>query len=93
DTQGGVALEDWTVKVISVNSGEELGDITSSFMVESLINSTNGNPQIIWSLENIPIDFGWELIYMKITQVSGETFYSQPFKITSIDQEKTSQIH
>jgi len=30
---------------------------------------------------------------MKITQVSGETFYSQPFKITAIDEEKTSQIH
>ncbi len=93
NTPNGINLEDWTVKVISVCSGEELGDITESFMVEVLTNSTNGNPQFIWSLKNIPIDFGWGLIYLKITQSVGETFYSQPFKITAIDSEKTAQIN
>lgn len=93
NTPNGINLEDWTVKVISVCTGEELGDITDSFMVESLTNSTNGNPQIVWSLTDIQTDFGWGLIYLKITQTLGETFYSQPFKITAIDSEKTAQIN
>lgn len=91
NTPNGINLEDWTVKVMSI-CGTELGDITDSFMVESLTNSTNGNPQFIWSLTNIPIDFGYGLVYMKITQAVGETFYSTPFKITEIESEKTCQI-
>jgi len=92
NTPNGINLEDWTVKVMSI-CGEELGDITDNFLVESLTNSDNGNPQFIWSLTNIPIDFGFGLVYMKITQAVGETFYSQPFKITDIDSEKTCQIN
>lgn len=92
NTPNGINLEDWTVKVLSI-CGEEIGDITESFMVESLTNSDNGNPQFVWSLKNIPQDFGWRLIYLKITQTLGETFYSQPFKITNIDSEKTAQIN
>lgn len=92
NTPSGINLEDWTVKVHSVCTGEELGDITDAFMVESLTNSVNGNPQFVWSLTNIQTDFGWGLIYMKITQTLGETFYSTPFKITVIDAEKTARI-
>jgi len=92
NTPGGINLEDWTVKVMSL-CGDELGDITESFLVESLTNSDNGNPQFIWSLKNIAQDFGWELIYLQITQAVGETFYSQPFKITSIYSEKTAQFN
>ncbi len=93
DTPDGINLEDWTVKVMSL-CGKELGDISESFLVEPIqVNSDNGNPQFIWSLTNIPQDFGWGLIYMKITQAVGDTFYSQPFKITNIDSEKTAQIH
>lgn len=92
NTPNGINLEDWTVKVVSLCSGEILGDITDSFMIESLTNSTNGNPQFVWSLKNIQQDFGWDLIYLQITQAVGETFFSQPFKITDIDSEKTSFI-
>lgn len=92
NTPNGMNLEDWTVKVFSL-CGEELGDITDSFMVESLTNSDNGNPQFIWSLQNITQDFGWNLIYLQITQSVGETFYSQPFRITAINSEKVSQIN
>lgn len=91
NTTGGINLEDWVVKVFSL-CGEELGDITPSFMVESLTNSDNGNPQFIWSLANIPQDFGWGLIYLQILQSSGELFYTTPFKITAIDEEKTAFI-
>ena len=44
DTPNGINLEDWIVKVYSL-CGKELGDITNNFMVESLTNSTHGNPQ------------------------------------------------
>lgn len=91
NTPGGINLEDWVVKVFSI-CGEELGDITSSFMVESLTNSDNGNPQFIWSLTNILQDFGWGLVYLEITQSVGEKFYTTPFKITEIDSEKTAFI-
>lgn len=91
NTPNGINLEDWVVKVYSL-CGTELGDITSSFMVESLTNSDNGNPQFIWSLTNIPQDFGWGLIYLEITQSLGEKFYTNPFKITAIDEEKTAFI-
>jgi len=91
NTTGGINLEDWVVKVFSL-CGTELGDITPSFMVESLTNSDNGNPQFIWSLTNIPQDFGWGLIYLEITQSLGEKFYTNPFKITAIDEEKTAFI-
>lgn len=93
NTPNGIHLEDWIVKVISVCSGEELGDITTSFLVEPiLVNSDNGDPQFIWSLKNIPIDLGSDLIYLKITQSEGDTFYSQPFKITAYESEKVCQI-
>lgn len=89
---GGIKLEDWTVKVMSM-CGNELGDITDSFLVEPIeVNSDDGSPQFIWSLKNIPIDFGYDLIYLQITQAFGDTFYSQPFKITAIGSEKTCQI-
>jgi len=41
---------------------------------------------------NITQDFGWGLIYLQITQAVGETFYTNPFKITEIDSEKTAFI-
>jgi len=91
NTPNGINLEDWIVKVMSI-CGEELGDITDSFTVESLTNSDNGNPQLFWSLKNIPLDFGNQLIYLQITQILSETFYSQPFKITAQEEEKNAQI-
>lgn len=92
NTPAGIHLEDWIVKVMSM-CGEELGDITDSFLVEPIqVNSDNGDAQILWSLKNIPIDFGFELIYLQISQSLGEAFYSQPFKITEIESEKTCQI-
>lgn len=93
NTPGGIHLEDWTVKVMSL-CGDELGDITDSFLVEPIqVNADDGTPQFIWSLKNIPDDFGFDLIYLQITQTLGETFYSQPFKITAINSEKTAQFN
>ena len=92
NTPNGINLEDWIVKVYSL-CGKELGDISESFLVESFTNSENGNRQFFWSLQNISQDFGWQLIYLQITQILGETFYTQPFRITDVDKEKTTQIN
>lgn len=91
NTPNGINLEDWTVFGVSLCGNFE-HDITSSFTVEKLTNSLNGNPQFIWSLQNVPIDFGWGLIYLRIEQALGETFYSTPFKLTAINEEFVSQI-
>lgn len=92
NTPNGINLEDWIVKVYSL-CGKELGDISESFLVESFTNSENGNSQFFWSLQNISQDFGWDLVYLKINQILGETFYTNPFRITAIEQEKTTQIN
>ena len=91
NTPNGINLEDWTVYVVDCKGTKT--DITSSFMVESLTNSDNGNPQLYWSLKNIPTDFGWKMIYLEINQAVGETFYSTPFMITDTDNDRVSQFH
>lgn len=92
NTPDGINLEDWTVYGVDLCDETKFQDITPSFMVDKLTNSLNGDPQLIWSLTNVPVDFGWDLIYLRIEQANGETFYSNPFKLTAIDSEKTSQI-
>lgn len=92
NTPLGIDLEDWTVYGVDMRTG--IGqDITDSFNVDGLTNSENGNPQLIWSLTNVPIDFGVKMIYLKIEQALGETFYSQPFLLTNYAKEKTTQFH
>ena len=91
NTPNGINLEDWTVYVVDCKGTKT--DITSSFLVESLTNSDNGNPQLYWSLKNIPTDFGWKMIYLEINQSVGETFYSTPFMITNTDNARVSQFH
>ena len=92
NTPDGINLEDWAVFVVNLCTGEKT-DITDYFLVETLTNSANGNPQFYWSLKNIPFDFGWDLVYLEITQTLGETFYSTPFQITNIESEYTNQFH
>jgi len=91
NTPNGINLEDWTVFVVDCKGNKT--NITSSFLVESLTNSDNGNPQFYWSLKNIPHDFGWKMVYLEINQAVGETFYSTPFMITNIDSARTTQFH
>jgi hypothetical protein len=92
NTLGGVILEDWTVNVVDLCT-EVQTNITSKFNVEKLFNSDNGDPQIVWSLQNIVNDFGYNLVYLEITQTLGETFYTNPFLITAIEEDKTSIFH
>lgn len=92
ETPTGIILEDWTVAAMSI-CGNISVDITDSFVVERKTNATDGSPQIIWSLTNIDADFGIKPVYLKITQAVGETFYSQPFLLTNLYKEKTTQFH
>jgi hypothetical protein len=92
NTPLGINLEDWTVKGVNIRTGVEQ-DITTSFNVDSITNSENGNPQLYWSLTNVTIDFGVDMIYLKIDQALGETFYTQPFLLTNQGKDWTTQFH
>ncbi len=92
NTPLGLNLEDWTVYGVNIRT-EVKQDITDSFNVDSLTNSENGNPQLYWSLTNVPIDFGVDMIYLRIEQALGETFYSQPFLLTDLRKDYTTQFH
>jgi hypothetical protein len=92
NTPSGIDLEDWQVNVVNLKT-EVKTDITPYFLVESLTNSLNGEPQLFWSLTDVPFDFGYTLVYLEITQAIGEVFYSTPFLLTDINSERTSQFH
>lgn len=92
NTPLGLNLEDWTVFGVNIRNGVEQ-DITDSFNVDSFTNSENGNPQLYWSLTNVTIDFGVDMIYLRIEQALGETFYSQPFLLTDLRKDYTTQFH
>lgn len=92
NTPNGISLEDWVVYAVDMCSGEKT-NISASFMVEELTNSTNGDPQLFWSLTNVPVDFGYNLIYLEINQIFGETFYSSPFLLTNEESDKVTQFH
>jgi hypothetical protein len=92
NTLGGINLEDWQVNIVNINT-EVKTDVTAYFFVDSLTNSLDGSPQLYWSLTNVPFDFGYELVYLEINQLIGETFYSTPFTLTNNDSERVSQFH
>lgn len=92
DTPNGIDLEDWTVNVVDLCKGTKT-DVTDYFFVDSLTNSLDGSPQLFWSLTNVPFDFGYRLVYLEIEQAVGELFYSTPFLLTNIENEKATQFH
>jgi hypothetical protein len=92
NTPDGINLEDWIVKVVDLCK-ETKTDITPYFFVDSFTNDLDGAPQLYWSLTNVPFDFGYKLVYLEISQLNAETFYSNPFLLTNIENEKTTQFH
>ena len=87
----GIYLEDWKVFIVEVCS-EKQTEITDCFLIENVFKDTNGKNQFTWSLKNIPYDFGFKMVYLKIEQQVGELFYSNLFQITKSDSEKTTRI-
>lgn len=92
DTPDGLIVNDWIVNAVTLYKNVKT-DITAYFNVDSVTNSLNGNPQLFWSLTDVPFDFGSNLIYLEVQQAIGETFYSQPFLLTDYENEKTTQFH
>ena len=92
ETTSGLVIEDWQVNVVDL-CNETTTDITDYFTVESTTTDDDGSPQLYWSLTSVPYDFGYNLIYLEITQSEGETFYTNPFMITDVESEKTTQCH
>ena len=91
NTEYGISLEDWTVWIVDCKGVKV--EVTAYFMVEKLVNANDGTPQIVWSLLNVPFDFGWKMVYLEINQNFGETFYSNRFMLTDINKDKTVQLH
>jgi hypothetical protein len=92
NTPLGIDLEDWQVNAVDLCTGVKT-DITSYFFVDRLTNDLDGAPQFYWSLTDVPFDFGYNLIYLEINQLLGETFYTSPFMLTEIESERTTQFH
>lgn len=86
----GVEVEDWTASIVKVCDGSET-DITAYFEVLDVFFDDNGANQIYWQIQNVPFDYGQDLVYLKITQFD-KTYYSNPFKLTNQDSEYTSRI-
>lgn len=87
----GIELEDWNVSVYTV-CGRLLGSVTEYFFVDEIFNDDNGQPQIVWSLNGFPDIFGYGLVYLQIQQQAGETFWTNPFEMSSERSEFVSRF-
>lgn len=87
---GGINLEDRTAYIVDCDGNET--DISLYFAIDEIFTDINGDNQIVWSLTNVPFDFGYEFVYLKVIQTIGETFYSNKFMLTDYESEKTSRL-
>lgn len=90
NVSGGIYLEDW--ECIAVTRCGVETDLTDYFVLENVFTDDNGDNQFTWSLTNVPFDFGCELITLKVTQLIGETFYSNWFQLTDYDSDKYIRV-
>jgi hypothetical protein len=88
--KGGIELEDWTVYVVG-SCGNET-DVTNYFTVEDIFTDDNGDNQFVWSITNVPFDFGYDLVHLKAIQTIGETFYSNWFLFTENESDLTTRV-
>jgi hypothetical protein len=78
----GIEIEDYIVKVKDL-CGNTLDVITDYFeVVRNFQDPNTGLPQIEWSINNVPYDFGYNLIYLEIQSGANGYVYSSPFMIT-----------
>jgi hypothetical protein len=91
NVSSGIELEDWSAYIVNTWDSSET-DITSYFTIENVFTDDNGNAQFTWSLTNVPFDFGNKMVYLKVSQTIGETFYSNMFQFTENNSEKTIRI-
>lgn len=91
NVSGGINLEDWTAYIVNTWDDSET-DVTSYFSVDSIFTDSDGYNQFNWSLTNIPNDFGSKMVYLKVNQLVGDTFYSNMFQLTSTKSERTTRV-
>jgi hypothetical protein len=91
NVSGGIELEDWTAVIVNTWDNSET-DVTAYFLVEDTFNDTDGFPQFDWSLTNVPYDFGSRMVYLKVDQLIGQTFYSNMFQLTANNSDKTTRL-
>jgi hypothetical protein len=86
----GVELEDWEVYAVNIRNSERT-NITDKFFVFGNFTDTNGMPQIIWTLTDLP-DLGWDFVYLEINQLLGATYYTNIFRVTNHKKEFTTRF-
>lgn len=91
NVSGGIELEDWTAVIVNTWDSSET-DVTAYFSVTNIFNDTDGFPQFDWSLTNVPYDFGGRMVYLKVDQLIGETFYSNMFQLTDNNSDRTTRL-
>lgn len=93
NTVGGIEIDTYVVKVKSVCSQEELGDISDYFyVVDSYVDPVTGYSQFDWKIaEDCPFDFGQQLVYLEIETGIFSFIYSSPFIMTADNAEFSSQ--
>lgn len=90
NVSAGIYLEDWEAFIVDTCGNET--DISDYFVIEDVFTDDNGDNQFTWSLTNVPFDFGYDLVYIKVSQLVGETFCSNYFMLTDVESDKTCRI-
>lgn len=90
ETPEGVELEDWEVFAVDLKTSQKT-DISDKFAVFGNFTDTNGFPQIIWTLTDLP-DLGGGFVYLEVNQTFGATYYTNTFKVTSLNSEFTARF-
>ena len=88
---GGIELEDWTAYIVNTWDGTET-DVTAQFLVEDIFTDINSDNQFVWSLTNVPHDFGQKMLYLKVVQLAAETFYSNMFQLTDENSDRVVRL-
>jgi hypothetical protein len=91
NVSGGINLEDWDAFIVNTWDDSET-DVTAYFAVDSVFVDADGFNQFNWSLTNVPFDFGSKMVYLKVSQLIGETFYSNMFQLTQTKSVRTTRI-
>lgn len=91
NVSGGINLEDWTAYIVNTWDNSET-DVTAYFNVDNIFTDSDGYNQFDWSLTNVPFDFGSKMVYLRVDQLVGETFYSNMFQLTQNKSERTTRV-
>lgn len=90
----GIELEEFTIEFLDM-CGDVVGEAFDDDTFEVIRNFNDPNtglPQIEWKLNPTGLDFGDQLIYIRLTSGANGYIYSSPFKLTNDKAEETTQF-